>query len=42
MKPWIASRSLSSGAHARDQLARNEESGHFLDLDLVGIERQMA
>jgi hypothetical protein len=24
-QPWIASRSLSSGAHSRDPLARNDE-----------------
>ena len=25
---WIASRSLSSGAHSRDPLARNDGEGH--------------
>jgi hypothetical protein len=27
--PWIASRSLSSGAHSRDPLARNDGAGLF-------------
>src|SRR6185437_11062942 len=27
--PWIASRSLSSGAHSRDPLARNAKGHHF-------------
>jgi hypothetical protein len=26
---WIASLSLSSGAHSRDPLARNDGAGHF-------------
>jgi hypothetical protein len=26
LRLWIASRSLSSGAHSRDPLARNDES----------------
>jgi hypothetical protein len=26
---WIASRSLSSGAHSRDPLARNDGGGYF-------------
>jgi len=26
---WIASRSLSSGAHSRDPLARNDRGGYF-------------
>jgi hypothetical protein len=27
---WIASRSLSSGAHSRDPLARNDSSPYFI------------
>ena len=29
-RQWIASRSLSSGAHSRDPLARNDGSGNVL------------
>jgi hypothetical protein len=29
-KFWIASRNLSSGAHSRDPLARNDEPTHIL------------
>ena len=29
--PWIASRSLSSGAHSRDPVARNDGSGVMMD-----------
>jgi hypothetical protein len=31
-KEWIASRSLSSGAHSRDPLARNDAKTHVRDL----------
>jgi hypothetical protein len=37
-QPWIASRSLSSGAHSRDPFARNEVccSAQFLSASWIG------
>jgi hypothetical protein len=45
--PWIASRSLSSGAHSRDLVARNDGRGqdddlraNRLDIVAVGIDQE--
>jgi hypothetical protein len=32
---WIASLSLSSGAHSRDPLARNDVAGGFLKIEVM-------
>src|SRR5258708_11316406 len=40
--PWIASRSLSSGAHSRDPLARNDDLDRHLHDVFVGLDHPVA
>src|SRR6185437_7799351 len=39
---WIASRSLSSGAHSRDPLARNDGKGRYDEQEAIETARRRA